>query len=215
MRQSKVPGKVAEAEAIQREVLGVMRRVLGAEHPQTLQTTANWAQSLSMQDKCDEAEQIQRKLYKVYARLFGEEHPATLTAANNLAGSLQGMPLQAKTLAGKPSIIAEAERIQRKTLAAQRRVLGVDHPETLMGASNLASTLFYYPDKHVEAEQILHATLTSCRRVLGRFHPITRNTADLLEVVRAALRRPPPCMGYQFTPRYPRTRFCAGPRWTT
>ena len=42
-------GEYAEAERIGREVLGVSRRVLGEEHPDTLRAAGNLAQSLSDQ----------------------------------------------------------------------------------------------------------------------------------------------------------------------
>ena len=44
-------GEYAEAERIQREVLGVRRRVLGEEHPYTLTSAGDLAQSLSYQGK--------------------------------------------------------------------------------------------------------------------------------------------------------------------
>jgi hypothetical protein len=42
-------GKCAEAEKMQREVLAVEQRVLGADHPDTLSTAGNLALSLSGQ----------------------------------------------------------------------------------------------------------------------------------------------------------------------
>ncbi len=44
-------GKHADAELIQREVLGVQERVLGAEHPDTLTSASNLAETLSSQGK--------------------------------------------------------------------------------------------------------------------------------------------------------------------
>ena len=48
-------GKHAEAEEMEREVLAVRKRVLGAEHPDTLTTASNLASSLSRQGKHAEA----------------------------------------------------------------------------------------------------------------------------------------------------------------
>jgi hypothetical protein len=42
-------GKYTEAERIEREVLGLHRRVLGEEHPSTLMSARNLAMSLSDQ----------------------------------------------------------------------------------------------------------------------------------------------------------------------
>ena len=44
-------GKYAEAEQMQREVHAAQKRVLGAEHPDTLMTARNLARSLSAQGK--------------------------------------------------------------------------------------------------------------------------------------------------------------------
>ena len=53
-------GRFAESERIEREVLGVRRRVLGEEHPDTLSAAGNLAQSLSRQGKYADAERIGR-----------------------------------------------------------------------------------------------------------------------------------------------------------
>jgi hypothetical protein len=52
----KPQGKYDEAEKMQREVLAVEKRVLGAEHPSTLSTASNLVVSLSRQEKYGEAE---------------------------------------------------------------------------------------------------------------------------------------------------------------
>ncbi len=44
-------GKYADAERIEREVLGARRRVLGEEHPDTLASAGNLAAYLSRQGK--------------------------------------------------------------------------------------------------------------------------------------------------------------------
>ena len=54
-------GKHAEAEEMGREVLSVLKRVLGTEHPDTLTTASNLASSLFDQGKYAEAEEMQRE----------------------------------------------------------------------------------------------------------------------------------------------------------
>ena len=71
-------GKYDEAVAMQREVLAVSKRVLGAEHPDTLMTAGNLALSLSGQGKYDEAVAMQREVLAVKQRVLGAEHPDTL-----------------------------------------------------------------------------------------------------------------------------------------
>ena len=86
---------------MEREVLAVKQRVLGAEHPDTLTAAGNLAASLSNQGKHDEAEKMQREVLAVEKRVLGAEHPDTLTAAGNLALSLarQGKHDEAEKMA--------------------------------------------------------------------------------------------------------------------
>ena len=65
-------------------------------------------------------------------------------------------------------------------LGARRRVLGEEHPETLMSANNLALSLSGQ-GKYAEAEETLQAALAAERRVLGSAHPDTLATAENLE----------------------------------
>ena len=61
---------------------------------------------------------------------------------------------------------AEAERIEREVLAATRRVLGEEHPDTLLSANNLAGSLSGR-GKQAEAERIYREVLGARRRILG------------------------------------------------
>jgi hypothetical protein len=73
-------GKYAEAEAIERELLQVKKRVLGTEHPGTLTSARNLGSHQS--------EHIQREVLGVQRRVLGSEHPDTLKSAVNLSMSL-------------------------------------------------------------------------------------------------------------------------------
>ena len=110
------------------EVLGVQRRVLGPEHPHTLNTMGNLACALTGQGKHAEAEQMERELLDVRRRVLGPEHPSALATMCNLGCSLHGQ--------GKH---AEAEQMFREVLDLMRRVLGPEHPDTLATMSDLAS----------------------------------------------------------------------------
>ena len=90
---------------MEREVLAVQKRVLGAEHPDTLAAAHILAGSLSHRGKHAEAEEMLREVLAVRKRVQGAEHPATLTTASNLARSLSDQ--------GKH---AEAEEMQRAVL---------------------------------------------------------------------------------------------------
>ena len=132
-------GKHAEAEEMQREVLAVRKRVLGAEHPDTLTTASNLASSLSDQGRHAEAEEMEREVLAVLKRVLGADHPDTLITVNNLASYLfrQGKHAEAEEMRRK----VLAARMLREVLTVQKRVLGADHPDTLITANNLASSL--------------------------------------------------------------------------
>ena len=94
--------------------------MLGPEHPSTLNTANNLAQSLATQGKYADAERIQSEVHGVCKRVLGPEHPDTLSAADNLALSLF---LQRKYV--------EAVELFQVVLAGRQRVLEADHPSTL------------------------------------------------------------------------------------
>ena len=78
-------GKYMEAEKMQREVLRAKRRVLGAQHPNTLLTADDLAISVCKQGKKTEAEKMFRKVHAAREQVLGVEHPQTLATAGDLA----------------------------------------------------------------------------------------------------------------------------------
>jgi hypothetical protein len=76
--------------------------------------------------------------------------------------------------------------MQEQTLAARRRVLGNDHPDTLMSMNNLAETRWALGDFD-GARQLHEQTLTGYRRLLGDDHPNTLMSMNNLAAVRQEL----------------------------
>ncbi|KAL6406227.1 hypothetical protein AUP68_10396 [Ilyonectria robusta] len=66
----------------------------------------------------------------------------------------------------------EAEQMNRRALDAWEKVLGREHPDTLMSVYILALVL-RYQGKYEEAEQINRRALDAWEKVLGREHPST------------------------------------------
>jgi hypothetical protein len=77
-------GKCVKVERIQREVLGVQRRVLGEEHPDTLTSAGNLAMSFAYQGKYAEAEEMLQAALAAQQRVLGSAHPDTLSIAKSL-----------------------------------------------------------------------------------------------------------------------------------
>jgi tetratricopeptide (TPR) repeat protein len=78
-------GRYAEVEEMQRELIDIERRVLGTEHPSTLQTIGNLARTLKREGRYAEAEKMQREMIDIKRRVLGPEHPETAASVYNLA----------------------------------------------------------------------------------------------------------------------------------
>jgi tetratricopeptide (TPR) repeat protein len=135
-----IMGKYKEAEEMDRQALQLKETVLGKEHPDTLASMNNLANSLCQQGKYAEAEKIHRQTLQLKEILLGKEHPDTLMSMNNLAESLRQ---QGKYI--------EAEGIHWQTLQLKETVLGKEHPDTLMSMMNLTISL-RQQGKYAEAE---------------------------------------------------------------
>ena len=88
---------------------------------------------------------------------------------------------QVGTYAWSAGRASEARFLKESTLSVRRRVLGEEHPSTLISINNLAVTLRDLGD--VSGAKDLHETALSVkRRVLGEEHPATLNSMHNLAV---------------------------------
>jgi Flp pilus assembly protein TadD len=77
--------RFAEAERFDRETLDIRRRVLGPEHPQTVNSMNGLAGDLFREGRYAEAEKLYRETFDIERRVLGPEHPDTATVVYNLA----------------------------------------------------------------------------------------------------------------------------------
>ena len=63
------------------------KRVLGAEHPDTLTSMANLASTYRNQGRWKEAEELNVQVMETRKRVLGAEHPSTLSSMANLAST--------------------------------------------------------------------------------------------------------------------------------
>lgn len=147
---------------LQTSALEIRRRVLGEEHPDTLNSIYNMGVLLRHQGKFGEAEPYLREAMEIRRRVLGEDHLDTLDSINSLAVFLVNVR-------GK---LGEAERYHREALEKFRRVLGEDHPDTLNAIQNMG-VLLRDQGKLGEAEQYLREAMEKSRRVSGEDHPMT------------------------------------------
>ena len=82
----------------------------------------------------------------------------------------------------------EAEAIQRETFDVRKRVLGLDHPDTLASMATLAKIL-NHEHRYAESENLYRKALKIERRALGPEHPAVLSTLGNLANDVAASRR--------------------------
>jgi tetratricopeptide (TPR) repeat protein len=161
-------GEYTTAESFLQLSLEIREKVLGREHPDTLNSVSKLGTVLSRQGKYDEAEALHRRALEGYEKALGREHPHTLTSVSNLGAVLE---THAK--------YNEAEAMQRRALEGRERALGRENPDTLTSVSNLGWVL-ESQGKYDEADALHRQALEGYEKVLGREHPDTLNSVSKL-----------------------------------
>jgi tetratricopeptide (TPR) repeat protein len=143
-------------------------RLLGPDHPDTLNAVNSLAAAYQAAGRAAEAIPLFEQTLVGRVRLLGPDHPDTLTSQNNLAATYQDAD---RTV--------EAILLFRLTLAARERLLGADHPSTVNSRGNLAAA---YRDvgRTAEAIPLFEETLAGRERLLGPDHPDTLRSRNSL-----------------------------------
>lgn len=154
-------GLYSRSETLARQAVAIRNRMLGPEHPQTLEAMDALEWAISRQRKTEEAAKLERETLAIRRRVLGNNDPNTARSMAYLAWSLQ-----------EEEHYAEAEALQRPALDIRRRFLGPEHPDTLVSMRDLAISL-EMTGRLDEAEKLLRNALEIRRRVLGNDHPDT------------------------------------------
>jgi tetratricopeptide (TPR) repeat protein len=152
--------------AIAEPLLADLKRVLGADHPDTLAARVGLAIAYQRTGRIAEAITLLEQTLADPERVLGTNHPDTLAGRISLANTYRE--------AGRT---AEALTLHEQNLADLERVLGADHPETLTTRNNLAND-YRLAGRTAEAITLHEQTLTDQERVLGADHPNTLATRD-------------------------------------
>ena len=157
-----------QAVAVGEPLTADLERMLGPDHPDTLNSRNSLAAAYQSAGRPAEAIPLFEQTLVGRERLLGPNHPDTLNSQNNLAAAYQD--------AGRA---AEARLLNELTLAARERLLGADHPSTLNSCGNLAAA---YRDagRVDEAIPLFEQTVAGRERVLGADHPDTVNSRNNL-----------------------------------
>src|SRR6202034_1033604 len=150
-----------ESEKLEVDVMDLRKRLLGAEHPDTLKSMANLATTYWQQGRWNEAEKLEVDVVELSKRLLGAEHPDTLTSMVNLAATYRQQ--------GRWN---EAEKLEVDAMDLRKRLLGAEHPSTLISMANLAAT-YRQQGRWNEAEKLEVDVMELRKKLLGAEHPST------------------------------------------
>jgi tetratricopeptide (TPR) repeat protein len=159
-------GLYTEARHQFERALELRRRVLGANHPETLETVSALGTAVLKQGKFPEAETLLRQNLAIQRRTLGSTHPNTLATMNNLG-----------VVYTNEAKYQEAEAIHSEVLETRRRMLGAEHPLTLSSMTALAN-VYEEDGKFNRAEPLYTQALEIERRVLGPEHPRVMGTMN-------------------------------------
>ena len=152
-------GLYGRAEEHVKRAVEIRKGVLGAEHPETLESMSFLATVYLNQARFPEAEALSFETLETRRRVLGEHDPAVLASQNNLAN-----------VYWRQNRLEEGEALHRRTLEERRRLLGPDHPDSIKSMQNLASVLDRQ-ERYDEAVAMNLEALDRLRRAKGPDDP--------------------------------------------
>ena len=141
--------------------LTIQRENLGPDHPDTVLTMGNLANSYSDLGQHQQALKLNEQVLKKQREILGPDHPHTVLTMGNLAYSYSHLGQHQQAL-----------KLKEQVLEKQREILGPDHPHTVFSMGNLASS---YSDlgQHQQALKLKEQVLEKQREIPGIDHPHT------------------------------------------
>ncbi|MEA2603262.1 MAG: hypothetical protein QOF89_4254 [Acidobacteriota bacterium] len=136
-------GDLAGARELQEQTLDFQEIVLGQEHPETLMSRNNLAETCYALGDLAGARELHQRNVEIVTRVLGGDHPNTLLARQNLAAVLSEL-----------GDLAGARKLHEQTLEIQERVLGREHPNTTNSTWSLLLTVCGLNDPDAEAHLI-------------------------------------------------------------
>lgn len=158
-----------QAREQQERAVELRRRVLGQSDPGTLSSMRELAGTYFMEAKYDDAERLLQQVVETQRRSGRKDDAETLDALNDIA----------EIAAHGRGDHRRAEALLVDVLARERRILGTEHPSTLVAMNNLALE-YSNNDKDSQAQQLYEEALPLMKRVLGPEHPQTLLTMNNL-----------------------------------
>ncbi|KAF8201977.1 P-loop containing nucleoside triphosphate hydrolase protein [Mycena galopus ATCC 62051] len=154
-------GRSEDAKRIYLDVIEHRQKMLGEDHPDTLNARESLARTYHNLGQLKEAGEMKVLILKKRRQIQGEDHPDTLFTMGSLASTYH-----------KLGQLKEAEELQVLVLERRQKILGEEHPDTLCAMESLAAT-YYKLAKCREAEELGVLVLDKRRKMLGEDHPDT------------------------------------------
>jgi tetratricopeptide (TPR) repeat protein len=154
-------GRWDEAEKLQVKVMKTKKAKLGADHPKTLKSMYNLANTLHQQGRLDKANELHVKVMETRKAKLGADHLDTLGSMHNLANTLR-----------QQGQLDEAKELHVKVMEIKKAKLGADHLKTLKMMNNL-SIILQRQGQLDEAEKLQVKVMETKKAKLGADHPKT------------------------------------------
>ncbi len=154
-------GDLLSAESMHRSILEERTKLLGPEHPDSLQSKPEVALTLLAQRRFPEAERLFNEVLAQQQKIHGLNHDDTIATITNLG-----------LVYHQTGRFAEAEQQHRQALDLLKQLHRIDHPRILSCTDNLALALMAQ-GKSDEAESLFRQLIQSSESVLGPKAPAT------------------------------------------
>ena len=154
-------GLYSKASDLETDVMKTRQRLLGIEHPDTLESMVDLARSYRTLGQYDKAVELKRHVLDVRKKLYGDEHDDTLMSMTYLAHSYRDK-----------GDFSTAAHLEENVLNVRMRLFDPEHPTTLQAMAHLAAT-YRCLGRYHEAQELQEKVLEVEIRVLGKEHPET------------------------------------------
>ena len=151
-------GQDAESEKLQREAIGILRKVR-PNHPKLATALNNLGLMLASKGAEVEAEPLLRESLDIRRGTLAAGHPDVAQSLSNLGWLLQNTER-----------LTQAEPLHREALEIRRKTFGPDHAMVADSLGNLGR-LYHDRRQFQLAEPLLREALSIAKRRLGAVHP--------------------------------------------
>ncbi len=163
-----------EAIPLLREVLALRLVSPGRERLETVSSMNTLGVACADASNFEEAERLLTEAMEIQDRVGGRDHPLALEIRSNLAWALYFVAMEEQQ--SHPDLhrprLERSMAIGEEALAGRTRVLGEEHPETLITLANLALT-YKALGMSEKAAEMQRREMDLVIRVLGEEHPDT------------------------------------------